>query len=58
MARVSMATRIEVRAVSSGRGPRTIPPAFRGSIIVLSSLFETAAIDACKRILENYGDEL
>ena len=30
MARVSMATRIEVRVVSGGKGPRSMPPSPRG----------------------------
>ena len=47
-----MATRIEVRAVFSGRGPRTIPPASRGSIIVLLMLFEMAANGTCIKMME------
>ena len=50
-----MATRIEVRVVFSGRGPRTIPPACRGSIIVLLKLFETAANGTCRKLIENQG---
>lgn len=48
-----MATRIEVRVVSSGKGPRIMPPASRGSIIFMRTIYEmprSVQVQECSKI--------